>query len=81
MHVRRHPNGGFVLDACWHVQTSFRMPRRVVALEGQGEGHSEDPRLDDEALDVTVEQQCVEAEAYNESLPLPCLEDMLDDWH
>lgn len=67
MHVRRHANGGFILDACWHVQTSFPMPHH---REVRGE------RLHDDVLDVTVDQQHVEARAYNSGAPLPCLEDL-----
>jgi hypothetical protein len=35
-----------------------------------------DPSLCDEALDVTVERQEVEARAYNHGRALPCLEDV-----
>ena len=80
MHVRRHPNGGFVLDACWHVQTSFRMPPRVTRSDGGVLLEEADPLLSDEGLEVTVERQMVEARAYNLGRPLPCLEDELEPY-
>ena len=53
--VTRHaPNWGFLMQSCWVVYTSFKMPRR-----------GDDPSLDDESLEISIETQLREARLFN----------------
>lgn len=63
--IYRYKNWGFIQDSCWSVSTSFRMPP-------QGEA----PDLEDGALEMTVENQWMEALAYNNGLDVEDLYNM-----
>merc|ERR1712182_21270 len=59
---------GFLLDSCWHVQTSFAMPRK-----------GDDPRYEDSALPTTVQTQHTEARAYNMGMQMEIVRPQADD--
>ena len=58
--VRRHKNWGWLMDGCWSVSASFPLPPK-----------GEDPSMEDEGLEITVERQQEEAMAFNYGLPMP----------
>lgn len=54
----RHPgNWGWIAQSCWHVSTSWELPRK-----------GQDPLLDDENLEVTTETQKYEVLCYNSGI-------------
>jgi len=52
--VSRYKNGGFIMQSCWVVYTSFPLPPMGAALD-----------LEDSALDVTTDVMSTEAMRYN----------------
>jgi len=56
-HVSRFKNWGFIMQSCWVLFTSFPMPPK-----------GKNPDLEDENLDITFENQQIEAFAYNAGL-------------
>mmetsp|Transcript_41706 Transcript_41706/g.65110 ORF Transcript_41706/g.65110 Transcript_41706/m.65110 type:complete len:192 (+) Transcript_41706:705-1280(+) len=53
--ISRHPvNNGFLMQSCWVLLTSFKMPKQ-----------GGDPLIEDEALQVRYEDQSAEALQYN----------------
>eukprot|EP00127_Corallochytrium_limacisporum_P003673 Clim_evm5s152 gene=Clim_evmTU5s152 len=60
--VFRHPsNWGFILDSCWTVWTSWKMPHKDVIKDV-------DPHVTDDCLRIGFEEQWAEALSYNNGL-------------